>query len=132
MIKNETLPPADEGRLDLRVRAQVPERAAFEAWWCKAYHPHALQAKEAGCYIDRSAGMAWGAWQAARPNRSSMGRLVNLAAKLMHPDTLRRLWHLEEESGRTLGRRALSAALEDADENLKLAAIEMRRAVDAL
>jgi len=87
---------------------------------------------EAGCYLNRSAGMAWDAWQAARPKQSEVGRLVNLSAKLLHPDTLRKLWRLEEESGRTLGRRALSAALEDADEKLKLLAIELRRVADAL
>ena len=123
---------AVECRLDRRVRAPDPQRAAFEAWWCIAYHPHALQEMEAGCYLDRSAGMAWDAWQAARPKRADVGRLVNLAAKLMHPDTLRKLWHLEEESGRTLGRRALSAALADADENMKLAAIELARVARAL
>jgi hypothetical protein len=57
---------------------------------------------------------------------------VNLAAKLIAPDTLRELWRLEEESGRTLGRRALSAALEHADENLKLAAIELAKVARAL
>ena len=40
-------------------------RAAFEAWWCKAYHPAALRPMEAGCYLNRSAGLAWDAWMAA-------------------------------------------------------------------
>jgi len=132
MMTDETLPPTDAGRLDRGVRAPDPERAAFEAWWCKAYHPAKLAREESGRYLDLSAGMAWDAWQAARPKRSDVGTLVNLAAKLIHPDMLRKLWRLEEESGRTLGRRALSAALEHADENLKLTAIKLARVARAL
>ncbi len=132
MMDSEPEQPAVGIPLDRQVRALGSERAAFEAWWCKAYHPHALQEKESNCYLDLSVGMAWDAWQAARPKRSDVGRLVNLAAKLIATDTLRKLWHLEEESGRTLGRRALSDALADADEKLKLAAIELARVARAL
>ena len=130
-VKGERMTTAPRGRVG-QARALDSERATFEAWWCKAYHPHALQEKESNCYLDLSVGMAWDAWQAARPKRADVGRLVNLAAKLIATDTLRKLWHLEEESGRTLGRRALSDALADADEKLKLAAIELARVARAL
>ena len=60
------------------------------------------------------------------------GKLVDLADKCLHPDMMRALWRLEEKSGRTLGRRALSSALESSAENLRLMAIELRRVADAL
>ena len=132
MMDNEQTPPADAGRLDRGGRAPHPERAAFEAWWCKAYHPATLARQEDGCYLDLSAGMAWDAWLAARPPRHQVGTLVNLAAKCVSPDPLRTLWRLEEESGRTLGRRALSRALAEADENLRQIAIALRGVADAL
>jgi hypothetical protein len=97
----------------------------------KGYHrPPALY--NDGTYRDTCYSAGWDAWQAARPKRSDVGTLVNLAAKLISPDTLRKLWQLEEEAGRTLGRRALSAALAHADENLKLVAIELDRIARAL
>ena len=40
-------------------------RERFEAWFCIAYHPSALQPMENGCYLNGGAGMAWDAWQAA-------------------------------------------------------------------
>ena len=131
-MSNETLPAAVGARIEPVIRVPDPERAAFEAWWCKAYHPATLLPMEAGCYLNLSAGMAWDAWVAARPRHHEVGRLVNLADKCLHPDMMRALWRLEEESGRTLGRRALSSALESSAENLRLMAIELRRVADAL
>ena len=128
---DETL-PADAGQLGRGVRALDPERAAFEAWWCKAYHPATLARQEAGCYLNRDAGLAWDAWQAARPRRATVGRLVNVAAMLTSPHPLRGLWRLEEEAGRTLGRRALSQALEAADQELKRVARELAELARAL
>lgn len=132
MMTTEQIQPADAGRIDRGVRAHHPERAAFERWWCKAYHPAALEQMEAGCYLDQRAGVAWDAWMAARPPRHQVGALVNLAAKCLSPDPLRALWRLEEESGRTLGRRALSSAVAEADENLRQMAIALRGVADAL
>ena len=124
--------PAVVGRLERGVRALDPERDAFERWWCKAYHPAKLEKKEGGCYLELSAGIAWDAWQNARPNRSDIGRLVNVAAVLTSPTPMRKLWQLEEEAGRTLGRRALSDALADSDERLKTLAIELAALARAL
>ena len=117
--------PAVVGPLERGVRALDPERDAFERWWCKAYHPAKLEKKEGGCYLELSAGMAWDAWQAARQNRGEIGRLVNMAAVLTSPTLIRELWRLEEKAGRTLGRRALSKALADADTRLKTLAVEL-------
>ena len=62
----EQKPTANEGQADRMVRAPHPERAEFEAWWCKAYHQSALRNFTDGCYMDARAGMAWDAWQAAQ------------------------------------------------------------------
>lgn len=43
----------------------MSERERFEAWFARTYHPAALRPMESGCYLNRSAGMAWDAWQAA-------------------------------------------------------------------
>lgn len=43
--------------------APVDERAAFEAWFKRDYHPDSLT-MEGDCYTQRGAGMAWQAWQA--------------------------------------------------------------------
>jgi hypothetical protein len=119
-------------RVDRPVRALFPERGSFEAAMAKAgYHtPPSLHPD--GTYRDTCYSAGWDAWQAARPKRADVQSLVNLSAKLIDPDTLRKLWQLEEASGRTLGRRALSAALEHAAENLRLAAIELARVARAL
>ena len=124
--------PAVESRLDRVVRALDSERAAFEAAMArKGYHmPPRLY--NDGAYRDTCYSAGWVAWQMARPKRSDVGALVNLAAKLIAPDTLRQLWRLNENSGRTLSRRALSAALDDANENLKLASITLARIARAL
>lgn len=58
--------------------------------------------------------------------------LVCAAARILSPDVLRALDSLEEQSGRTLGRRALSRAIAKAEENLKLLAISVRQLADAL
>jgi hypothetical protein len=100
-------------------------RIAFEAWWRKAYHPAALQETEAGCYLDRSAGLAWDAWQAKPVNLSAAARLMIVAAELLSPNPLRKLHQLPEM-------RALVAALDDAVEKLRLLAIETRSALDEL
>lgn len=131
-MTNTTDAPAVDCPVERKVRAHDPDRAAFEAWWCKAYHPAKLARQEHGCYLDLSAGMAWDAWQAARPKRAAVGRLVNLAALLTSPTPMRKLWQLEEEAGRTLGRRALSDSLADSDERLKTLAIELAALAQAL
>ena len=131
-MSNETLPAAVGARIEPVIRVPDPERAAFEAWWCTTRNPAQLQPIVDGCYLNYGAEVAWESWQAARPNRHDVGKLVDLADKCLHPDMMRALWRLEEESGRTLGRRALSSALESSAENLRLMAIELRRVADAL
>ena len=73
-MTNTTEVPAIDCPVERMVRAHDPERAAFEAWWCKAYDPANLARQEHGCYLELSAGMAWDAWQAARPKRADVVR----------------------------------------------------------
>ena len=131
-LKIEPLPAAPGFPVERRVRALDPERAAFERWLMDVHMLDGTWNEKRNCYDEFPCHLAFQAWMAARPRRHEVGRLVNLAAKCLHPDMMRGLWRLEEESGRTLGRRALSAALADADENLRLLAIELRRVSDAL
>ena len=76
----QTDDPASARPVERPVRAH-PERAAFEAWWCKAYHPALLERRESGCYLDLSAGVAWDAWQAARPKWRPVERGLGLGAE---------------------------------------------------
>ena len=133
--------PAVGGPVKRQVRALDPERAAFEVfaadWGLKTHRDpewHALggQSEFDRPYYHGATGAAWSAWQAARPKRAAVGRLVNVAAALTSPTPMRKLWQLEEESGRTLGRRALSDALADSDERLKALAIELAALARAL
>ena len=127
--QSETKPPADEGRLDRRVRAPDPERAAFEAWWCKAYHPATLARQEAGCYLNRDAGLAWDAWQAARPKRAAVGAIVNVAAALAQRKPLDALAPLTEVSH--IGHRQMARAYAQADEDTRLLAVKLADAAQA-
>ena len=129
-MKQDT--PAVLGPVERMVRAHDPERAAFEAWWCKAYHPAKLARQEAGCYLELSAGMAWDAWQAARPKRAAVGTLINVAAELAQRKPIRALDVLSERSGRTLGRRAMDDAIESAHDALARAAMRIADAARAL
>ncbi len=116
---NDMTPPAAVGApFERGVRALHPERAAFEAWFASVQDP--------------AADLIWEAWKAARPKRAAVGRLVNVAAVLTSPTPMRKLWHLEEEAGRTLGRRALSDALADSYARLKTLAIELAALARAL
>lgn len=74
---------------------------------------------------------------AARPlgsgvEREVRARLVTLAAKMVRCEPLSSLSELEARAGKTMSRRALSVALDEAEEELKVIAIEMRRVADAL
>ena len=129
-MSEELKTPAGLGPVERMVRAPHPERAAFEAWWCKAYHPAKLARMEAGCYLDLSAGMAWDAWQAARPPRHEIGQLLNLAADCAQRKPLRSLEPLTEASH--IGHRQFARAYAGADEAVRLLAIELRRVADAL
>jgi hypothetical protein len=111
---------------------KAEERKRFENWLMQEQLLDATWNEARNCYDEFPAHLAFKAWQAARPKRTDVSQLVKLSAKLIHPDTLRKLSRLEEESGRTLGRRALSDALAAADENLKLMAIELARVAYAL
>lgn len=112
------------------VRAQHPERDAFEVWWCKAYHPAALTRQDNGCYLDLGAGMAWDAWQAARPKRAAVGAIVNVAAELAQRKPLRALEPLTEVSH--IGHRQMARAYAQADEDTRLLACKLADAVRAL
>ena len=118
--------PAGAGPVHRQVRAPHPERAAFEAWALPILGDNPTWRESGSCEL------AWQVWQAARPQRAAVGRLVNVAAVLTSPSPMRKLWQLEEEAGRTLGRRALSDALADSDERLKALAIELAALARAL
>jgi len=122
--------PAVGAQVDRRVRALDPERAAFEAWWRKSYHPASLQPMENGCYLERGAGMAWDAWQAARPKRVAVGAIVNVAAALAQRKPLRALEPLTEVSH--IGHRQMARAYAQADEDTRLLACKPADAVRAL
>ena len=124
--------PAVGGPVERMVRAPNPERAAFEAWWCKAYHPAALARDADGDYIENRPGAAWEAWQAARPKRPAVGSLINIAAELAQRKPIRALDVLSERSGRTLGRRAMDDAIEAAHDNLARTAMRISDAARAL
>jgi hypothetical protein len=112
------------------VRALDPERDAFEAWWCKAYHPAKLERKEAGCYLELSAGMAWAAWQAARPKRAAVGAIVNVAAELAQRKPLDPFDNMTEATH--IGHRQFDRVYRQADEKVRLLAIKLANAVRAL
>lgn len=133
--------PAVGGPVQRQVRALEPERAAFEVfaagWGLKTHrdpewHAFGDQSEFDRPYYHGATCAAWAAWQAARPKRAAVGRLVNMASVLTGPDPMRKLWQLEEEAGRTLGRRALSDAMADSDERLKTIAIELAALARAL
>lgn len=107
-----------------------PERAAFEAWFCKTYHESCLAPTENGCYLNKSAGMAWDAWQAARPKRSAIGRLINLAADCALRKPLRALAPLTEATH--IGHRQFGRAYDQADDALAVLSQDLRAAIDAL
>jgi hypothetical protein len=130
MTMTEQKPPAAECRLEGGVRALDPERDAFERWWCKAYHPAALQAKERGCYLDRSAGMAWDAWQAARPKRAAVGAVMNVAAALAQRKPLTAFGEIE--NARSIGYRQFARVYDKADEDTRLLAVKLVDAARAL
>jgi hypothetical protein len=125
-----TVTPAPLGQVERGVRALDPERAAFEAWWCKACHPATLVRQEAGCYLNRDAGLAWDAWQAARPKRAAVGAIVNVAADLAQRKPLRALDPLTEVSH--IGHRQMARAYAQADEDTRLLAVKLADAVRAL
>lgn len=129
-LPHATARPAVEGPVERRVRALDPERAAFEAWWRKAYHPAKLARQEHGCYLELSAGMAWDAWQAARPSRAAVGAIVNVAADLAQRKPLRAMEPLTEVS--RIGHRQMARAYAQADEDTRLLAVKLADAVRAL
>ena len=121
---------AGQGPVERVVRAPHPERSAFEAWWCKAYHPAALQPFEDGCYMNPKAGVAWDAWTAARPGRGAVGRLVNLAADLVNAKPMREFDALTE--ARQIGCRQFERAHDKTRRALQLLGTQMYEAVRAL
>ena len=115
------------------VRALDPERAAFEAWLNPGRHAGNVSLwVEPGRYEKDTHNLAWLAWQAARPKRAAVGRLINLAAELAQHRPIRGLEALAERSGRTLGRRALEFTLEATEESLSKMAHDIAGAVRAL
>lgn len=130
--ENETKPPADEGRLDRRVRAPDPERAAFEAWCCKRWagDRNALTIRDDGEYLNGQVQFAWCAWQAARPKRDRVGAILNVAAALAQRKPLDALAPLTEVSH--IGHRQMARAYAKADEDTRLLAVKLADAVQAL
>ncbi len=121
--RSEKTQPADEGRLDQRVRAHDPERAAFEAWAAKRWGTDAYR------HTSATSG-EWEAWRAARPPRHEIGRLVNLAADCAQRKPLTSLAPLTVASH--IGHRQFGIAYAGADEAMRQLAIELRRVADAL
>ena len=86
-------------------------RDAFEAWYCKAYHPHTLQSKENGCYLNFQAGMAWDAWQAAtqgkrQPVASAHDKTIDSILDGIDRDEIADGWW-ETSDGVTFGKEKL-------------------------
>lgn len=114
------------------VRAHAPERAAFEAW-CRrrwAGDRNALTIREDGEYVNGHVQFAWCAWQAARPNREAMGKLIQLAAECAQRKPLRGLEPLTEVTH--IGHRQFGRAYAEADESVRLLACALRDVADAL
>lgn len=112
--RSETKPPADEGRLDRRVRAPSPERAAYDAWYAAATfetmgHEWTWAAwkacrDDAAAQLERTArGMRENA-QALRkwPGMEQEARARELAA--CNVDELAGLWRMERQLGELLER----------------------------
>ena len=116
-----------------RVRAHDPERVAFEAWLNPGHHAGNVSLfVEPGRYEKETHQLAWLAWQAARPKRAAVGTLINIAAELAQSKPLFALQMLLEQSGRTLGRKAMDAAIDHASENLARHAMRIADAARAL
>src|SRR5574343_515074 len=121
--------------LQRRVRAPHPERAAFERWASQngysvdkvsnAIGPDGLEV-----YDDPRTHAAWWAWQAARPKRAAVGRLINLAADCAQRKPLRGLEPLTEVTH--IGHRQFARAYEQVDEAVRKLACDLRDAADAL
>ena len=124
--------PAGASPVERMVRAHDPDRSAFEAWWCKAYHPAMLARVKDSEYELERVQLAWCAWRAARPNRAAVGSLINIASEIAQRKPLRALDLLADNAGRTLGRRALGDALEGAHDNLARTAMRISDAARAL
>lgn len=138
MDASEQTPPADEGRIERRVRALDPERAAFEAWCCKRWSgdrgPLYIRdmpgSERLGEYVNGHVQFAWEAWQAARPKRAAVGRLINLAAECAQSKPLRGMEPLTEVAH--IGRRQFGRAYAQADEAVRKLACDLRGVADAL
>jgi hypothetical protein len=107
-----------------------PDRKAFEAWFCKSYNSSALQPMENGCYLNSSAGMAWDAWCAARPNRKAISSIFNVASALAQRTPLSAFGALEDATH--IGHRQFSRAYEQADEDTRLLACKLSDAIRAI
>jgi hypothetical protein len=127
---NEQVTPAPLGPVERIVRAPHPERAAFEAWWCRAYHPAPLQSFEDGCYMDPKVGVAWDAWMAARPGRAAVGRLVNIAAAMVNGQPLYEFGDLVE--AKQIGHRQFERAHDKTRRAMQLLGTQMYEVVRAL
>jgi hypothetical protein len=128
MTTDETKTTAGSSPVERQVRAHDPERVRFEAWARQG--PRDLARSESGAYINNLTSFAWLAWQAARPPRHEIGRLVNLAADCAQRKPLRSLEPLTESI--LIGHRQFARAYNGADEAVRLLAIELRRVADAL
>ena len=129
-MRNEQVTPAPLGPVKRIVRAPHPERAAFEAWWCRAYHPAPLQSFEDGGYMDPKVGVAWDAWIAARPGRAAVGRLVNMAADMVNAKPMREFESLAE--ARQIGCRQFERAYDKTRRSLQLLGIQLAEVARAL
>ena len=126
----DTTPLAVGSPVDRGVRALSPERAAFERWWCKAYHPAPLHSWDGGGYTELSAGLAWDAWQAARPKRSAVGAITNVAAELAQRQPLMAFGVFDNATH--IGHRQFGRAYSKADEDTRRLAVRLADAVRAL
>ena len=101
------------------VRAQHPERGAFEQWKATVGGGHYMSrnntpGSDPDGYQDPYTQGQWEAWKAARPNRAAYGAAINVAAALAQRKPLAAFGALEDCTH--IGHRQFSRAYEQADE----------------
>ena len=113
------------------LKRRDPEREAFEAWLNPGHHAGNVSPwVEPGRYEKETHQLAWLAWQAARPKRSAIGRLINLSADCALRKPLRSLAPLTEATH--IGHRQFGRAYDRADDALAVLSLDLRAAIDAL
>ena len=128
MVNENT--PTGSSPVERIVRAQNPERAAFEAWLMAEQMLGATWNAERNCFDEFPAHLAYKAWQAARPKRTAVGAAMNVAAALVQRKPLDAFGDLKDATH--IGHRQFARALEKADEDTRLMAVKLADALRAL